>query len=97
MLFSPNYPKPYSPEASCVWIVSVSEGHILALTFTDLDLEDDDSCHYDYVEVSSSYDPSVWKTIHIKCQDLSKNIYRMSSATILLGALRVKIYSEHCC
>lgn len=48
---SPNYPEPYGVMAVCVYKITVSQGSTINITFTDLDLESQGSCVFDYVEV----------------------------------------------
>lgn len=36
---SPNYPKPYSDNAQCEWRISINEGSVIQIVFSDLDLE----------------------------------------------------------
>ena len=50
---SPNYPHPYHSRAECFWSLSVSRGSTVNIVFLDLDLESNEDCQYDYVEVCS--------------------------------------------
>ena len=53
VLTSPNYPKFYENMVSCVWVINIEggEGEAITFIFTDMDLEEDEQCRYDYVEV----------------------------------------------
>ena len=53
-IISPNYPNPYTDDSECVWTVTVDPGDVISLNFTNMDIEQHQSCRYDYVEVSSS-------------------------------------------
>ncbi|XP_014916457.1 membrane frizzled-related protein isoform X2 [Poecilia latipinna] len=53
-LASPNHPRPYPHQQSCVWHISVDEGHIIKLSFRNFSLETQDVCEFDYVEVHDS-------------------------------------------
>ncbi|MBN3295692.1 MFRP protein, partial [Amia calva] len=50
-LSSPNHPKPYPHQQLCVWQISVTEGHVVRLTFRNFSLETQDVCEFDFVEV----------------------------------------------
>ncbi|MGH0150723.1 UNVERIFIED_CONTAM: hypothetical protein FKN15_032572 [Acipenser sinensis] len=51
-IHSPNYPNPYSVNVDCSWIINVDQGHRVLLTFNDFDIENHDSCGYDYLAVT---------------------------------------------
>ncbi|GAB0086814.1 Cubilin [Sergentomyia squamirostris] len=57
-IISPNYPASYADNAQCVWKITVSHGSQIQIIFSDLDLEKDDSCTYDYLEVFDGKDAS---------------------------------------
>ncbi|KAH8382434.1 hypothetical protein KR009_003503 [Drosophila setifemur] len=50
-LESPNYPLDYLPNKECVWKITVPKGYQVALKFQSFEVENHDSCVYDYVEV----------------------------------------------
>ncbi|XP_034126839.1 dorsal-ventral patterning protein tolloid isoform X3 [Drosophila guanche] len=50
-LESPNYPLDYLPNKECVWNITVPKGYQVALKFQSFEVENHDSCIYDYVEV----------------------------------------------
>ena len=49
---SPNYPFAYPHSAECFWLIKVSEGSAIRLTFTSFDIETHGYCEFDYVEVA---------------------------------------------
>lgn len=55
---SPNYPKSYSHNAQCEWKISVNEGSTIEIIFTDLDMEQQSECKYDYLEIFDGTDAS---------------------------------------
>ena len=48
---SPNFPDPYPNGFSCVWIIDVGVGNSLQATIKSLDLEYEEDCDYDYLQV----------------------------------------------
>jgi len=48
---SPNYPEEYSPDKSCVWNLKVEEGYTIGILVHEFQMEEHDSCAYDYFEV----------------------------------------------
>uniref|UniRef100_A0A673KZS1 Procollagen C-endopeptidase enhancer 2-like n=1 Tax=Sinocyclocheilus rhinocerous TaxID=307959 RepID=A0A673KZS1_9TELE len=52
---SQGYPGVYPPNTKCVWRITVPEGKVVVLSFRFLDLESDNLCRYDYVDVYSGY------------------------------------------
>ncbi|KAK7793278.1 hypothetical protein R5R35_006776 [Gryllus longicercus] len=50
-LESPNFPEDYQPGKECVWRISVPLDYQVALKFQSFEVENHDSCVYDYVEV----------------------------------------------
>jgi len=50
---SPNYPQAHHMRAECFWLLTVARGSTVNIIFVDLDLEADDQCAYDYVEVKT--------------------------------------------
>lgn len=50
-LESPNYPEEYHPNKECIWRITVPENYQVALKFQSFDVENHDSCVYDYVEI----------------------------------------------
>uniref|UniRef100_A0A1I8PPZ3 Metalloendopeptidase n=1 Tax=Stomoxys calcitrans TaxID=35570 RepID=A0A1I8PPZ3_STOCA len=50
-LESPNYPLEYLPNKECIWKITVPKGYQVALKFQSFEVENHDSCVYDYVEI----------------------------------------------
>ncbi|KAL5010260.1 hypothetical protein ScPMuIL_012565 [Solemya velum] len=48
---SPNFPNPYHHDANCIWLIEVSAGEVVKLTFKAMDLEQHVNCEFDFVEV----------------------------------------------
>lgn len=55
-LESPNYPLDYLPNKECVWKIAVPKGYQVALKFQSFEVENHDSCVYDFVEVRDGPD-----------------------------------------
>ncbi|XP_033106655.1 uncharacterized protein LOC117108667 [Anneissia japonica] len=53
---SPNFPQNYENNMYCTAIIKAPEGETITLTFTALNVEYENSCEYDYVEVRDSVD-----------------------------------------
>ena len=51
ILTSPSYPDNYPNNADCVYTISQPTGTAIVLTFYSMDIEDDSSCDYDYLEI----------------------------------------------
>ena len=47
---SPRYPVNYPNDASCTWLIQGEAGKVISVTFTDFDLEDDETCRYDVMQ-----------------------------------------------
>lgn len=54
-LESPNYPEEYQSSKECVWRLSVPQDYQVALKFQAFEIENHDSCVYDYVEVRDGH------------------------------------------
>ena len=52
---SPQYPQPYPPNLQEQWDLSVPEGYQIRLTFTHLDIEASEGCHYDALTVRPTF------------------------------------------
>lgn len=48
---SPNYPGLYPYNIECVWLIVVSEGSSVLLTFHHFELEYHANCSYDYIKI----------------------------------------------
>lgn len=57
-IISPNYPLSYAHNAQCEWRISVNEGSSIQIVFSDLDLEENAECKYDYLEIFDGSDAS---------------------------------------
>lgn len=66
-LTSPNYPKRYSHELTCLWEINVDYGYNIELSVHDLDMEQSSNCDYDYLKVA--YDSNFNRTILKMCQN----------------------------
>lgn len=54
-LESPNYPEEYQPNKECIWKITVPKSHQVALRFQAFDVENHDSCVYDYLEIRDGF------------------------------------------
>ncbi|OBS75721.1 hypothetical protein A6R68_17827, partial [Neotoma lepida] len=50
ILESINYPKPYNNDQRCNWTIQATRGNTVNYTFLDIEVEDDQDCHTDYLE-----------------------------------------------
>ncbi|KAF4524800.1 hypothetical protein B566_EDAN010175 [Ephemera danica] len=50
-IHSPNYPNSYGMNMECYWKIVVSRGSLIQLVIVDLDLEHEEACNYDYIEL----------------------------------------------
>ena len=60
LLTSPSYPDNYQNNEDCVYTISPDKGTIISLTFISMDIEHEDTCSYDYLEIRdglSDYSP----------------------------------------
>lgn len=57
-IHSPNYPAPYGFNSQCDWRITVSKGSVVQLLFSDLELEDQSECYFDYVEIFDGRSPA---------------------------------------
>ncbi|XP_066264368.1 CUB domain-containing protein 2-like [Branchiostoma lanceolatum] len=55
VITSPNYPAPYPTETDCTWNITVSQGHVVLLTFDRIDLnpfpDAPEKCYLHMIEV----------------------------------------------
>lgn len=68
-LTSPNYPKRYDHELTCVWEINAEYGHSIVLTVHDFDMESSSTCEYDSLTVAR--DSMFNNTIRKICQSIS--------------------------
>ena len=52
ILISPNYPNAYHHNDQCIWTITIPPQDVMVFEITNLDLEDNDNCQYDFLEVS---------------------------------------------
>ena len=59
-IMSPSFPEPYPENLDCFYYITADPGFILELYFTFFEIEEDDDCDYDYVNVfySDHADPT---------------------------------------
>ncbi|KAG7527098.1 cubilin [Solea senegalensis] len=50
-IHSPLYPNSYPNNVDCSWVISVESHHRVFLSFTDLDIESQSTCSWDYVAI----------------------------------------------
>lgn len=48
---TPTYPNNYLRDSECVWTLKASVGNHISLTFIDFELEENEFCNEDYVEI----------------------------------------------
>ena len=53
---STNFPSKYPEDQNCFWNIRAKSGLSIKMIFTDFNLEEDDECRWDYVEVGNSED-----------------------------------------
>ncbi|XP_074049030.1 cubilin [Macrotis lagotis] len=51
ILESINYPNPYSANQRCNWTIQVTAGNMINYTFSEFDLENDENCTVEYLEL----------------------------------------------
>lgn len=66
-VFSPNYPQNYNKNETCEWLIEVSDGDSIDLTFEDVDLYTSENCSRNYVKVGTHTQlPSSVVTMNLK-------------------------------
>ncbi|EFN89302.1 Cubilin, partial [Harpegnathos saltator] len=50
-IISPNYPEPYLHNAECYWKIAVAAGSLVQITIVDLELEHNERCRFDFIEI----------------------------------------------
>lgn len=53
---SPNYPKNYPPEKTCIWTIEAPKGYYIQMKLIRFQLEEHIFCKYDSVEVRDGWD-----------------------------------------
>lgn len=51
LIQSPNYPDEYTPNKECVWTIQTGPNYQVAVRFHAFELEANENCAYDYVEI----------------------------------------------
>ena len=70
---SPNYPENYPSSTTCEWVITVSEGHRIQLSFPFIDLEEHGACVWDNLMI---YDG--WSYMRFKRSFLFDHIDRIA-------------------
>ncbi|XP_009979174.1 PREDICTED: procollagen C-endopeptidase enhancer 2, partial [Tauraco erythrolophus] len=52
---SEGFPGVYPPNSKCTWKITVPEGKVVVLSFRHLDLESDNLCRYDFVDIYNGH------------------------------------------
>ncbi|XP_061871822.1 bone morphogenetic protein 1 isoform X1 [Colius striatus] len=53
---SPNWPDKYPSKKECTWAIATTPGHRIKLTFSELDVEAQQECAYDHLEIYDGKD-----------------------------------------
>uniref|UniRef100_A0A8D0H5P7 Discoidin, CUB and LCCL domain containing 2 n=1 Tax=Sphenodon punctatus TaxID=8508 RepID=A0A8D0H5P7_SPHPU len=64
-----NYPGTYPNSTVCEWEIRVKPGQRVQLKFGDFDIEDSDSCHFNYLRVYNGIGPTRTEIDLITCLD----------------------------
>lgn len=78
-LTSPNYPKKYAHELTCIWEINVEYGYKIEITINDLDMEKTSNCEYDYLMIAydRSFNESIVKMCHTSHKLFPTDAYRL--------------------
>lgn len=58
VITSPNYPNFYSVRTDCIWTIIRPPGNTVEVVFTDMDLEQNANCSFDFVEIRDGSYPT---------------------------------------
>jgi cubilin len=81
-IISPNYPLNYPHNAQCEWRITVNEGSSIHIVFSDLDLEVNSECRYDYVQIYDGPDASA-RSIGQYCEEHPMHIETTSNHAMI--------------
>ena len=84
LIKSPNYPKPYPANVDKLYNLEVATGSKIELTFTEFDVEHEENCGYDWVEVKDG------KNSQKYCGNTKPSVITSTS-----NKLQVKFHSDY--
>ena len=64
---SPNYPRSYPSDLTCVWVIEVASTHVIELEFKTFDIEDSKKCKYDTLEIFDGSTVSLLNARGVEC------------------------------
>ncbi|CAH1775425.1 unnamed protein product [Owenia fusiformis] len=89
-LMSPNFPSNYPHNTECIWEIIVDSGYHVLLQFDDrFEIERENNCTYDYVEVSDYLDDGSMPVLGRFCSSVKPDDVRSTSSR-----MRVKFRSD---
>ncbi|XP_076814750.1 IgGFc-binding protein-like [Clavelina lepadiformis] len=71
---SPNYPNDYPSSSDCTWSIVVNQGQIIEIVFTDIDVEFQERCPFDYIEIYNGTNRNTG--IHRFCGTIVRRVFR---------------------
>lgn len=71
-LLSPNFPKKYSHEVTCIWEINVDFGNLIEVTVNEIDLESSNKCDFDVLNFSNDRNFTNHIAGFCEAQDISK-------------------------
>ncbi|XP_037517650.1 cubilin [Rhipicephalus sanguineus] len=80
---SPNYPEPSPHNANCTWTIEAFTGHNISIAFSFFELEHDNNCTFDYVEVNETDSDGHPKRLGRFCGQISLPSTVVSSKNIV--------------
>ena len=88
-LESPNYPDEYLPLKSCIWKLHTNPKYRIALKFQAFELENQDNCMYDYLQIVEGFHDFINTTTNIYCG------YRFPPEYLsILNEIQIKFVSD---
>ncbi|XP_053622099.1 cubilin homolog [Plodia interpunctella] len=82
IITSKNYPKNYDNNLDCVWMITVSRSHRVAIEFTDFDLNNDGDRCDDFVKLYEGDNIRTSNYSHIICKAASQKYFVSKSNTL---------------